>query len=243
MKTFLEVSMITLTCILPFVFSSLAFDRNRESKKHFTNAENLFMMCVGSLAPALVILYVVYSQTEGFDAIGLSAHPQLPNQVAIFVGLVAVVFGAYILAVAYRLFQKNKPEQEEPSPILKLFEQYRTPLERIVYLIGLSFLVIEEDLLCRGYLVLYWGAKTHTYLPWVLLSLSVSVVMHLYQGKNLKFILSHLLFAGIMIGMTLLTRNLLTAIGGHLYYDIVFTITQWNRLDKQRSAGTPAANP
>jgi membrane protease YdiL (CAAX protease family) len=97
----------------------------------------------------------------------------------------------------------------------------------------LSEVVISEDIVFRGYLVLFCGIITGSFLPWVILSICFSVIVHLYQGRKISYILFHGIGAAVFIGVTIFTHNIVSAIVAHLLYDIPWTLGIWRNADKQ----------
>ena len=136
-----------------------------------------------------------------------------------------------------KLRKKQEPAPQpttldESLPQIEAVIRYKKFWERTAHLLVLIFEVVAEDLLSRGYLVLFMGTRTHSFIPWIIVSIAFSVVAHLYQGKNRKNILSQFLFAAFFIGITIATKNLLAAIAPHLLIDIAFTFNIWRRSDK-----------
>lgn len=93
----------------------------------------------------------------------------------------------------------------------------------------LPFVVMAEEIVYRGYLVLLLGTRTGMYVPWMILSVILSIVIHLYQGIKLVNIVSHLAFASLFIGLTVATQNLAAAIGPHLVYNFIYTVRIWGQ--------------
>ena len=83
-----------------------------------------------------------------------------------------------------RLVQKREQKIDLAEPAMKVFAVQRSTWERIVFLPILFLGVIGEELLYRGYLVLILGNETGFMALWVLLSIVLSVVAHLYQGRS-----------------------------------------------------------
>ena len=66
-------------------------------------------------------------------------------------------------------------------------------------------------------------------LLWALLSVTLSVVGHLYQGRSR--VIYHLLFAAMAVVMTVLTGNILMATAMHLYANLITVLKVWSVTD------------
>jgi membrane protease YdiL (CAAX protease family) len=135
-----------------------------------------------------------------------------------------------IYGLGYRLICKRKLEVDPADSAVRMFSIQRTILERMVFLPILFLGVISEELLYRGYLVLILGNEVGPVLLWILLSVLLSVVAHLYQGRSR--IIWHLLFAIIATSTTALTGSILMSTAMHLYVNLISALKVWSMADK-----------
>jgi membrane protease YdiL (CAAX protease family) len=207
-------------------------------RPNFTGKEEIVRYWIGATAMILTVLYVATNHVNGLSLIGLISDKS-KNASAVDVGMVsfAIVMGIYILGI--KILQKEKKLADQPLditlPHIERIILYKNFWERLAYLIDLSEMVIAEELVFRGFLVLFCGTVTGSYVPWIIVSISFSVIVHLYQGKKTSYILFHAMAAAVFIGVTIFTRNILSAITAHLFYNIPWTIGIWSRTDKQIS--------
>lgn len=104
---------------------------------------------------------------------------------------------------------------------------YVSGWERLAWITTLPFGVIAEELVMRGYLILFIGSLTHAMILWAAISVLITVVLHLYQGRDAETILTHIVFAVIFTGLTLYTQNILASITAHLILNFFTTINIW----------------
>jgi len=185
-----------------------------------------------------VVTLVASFQPDGLNAIGVDLEVKARNFAALvegfcwFAGILILVYFIYRFG-----FGRKKPNEfdvrisERPEVIETA--KFRSGVERLVYLSILPVCVIAEEFVYRGYLVLYLGSRSGAYLPWAVFSVVLSVIVHLYQGRDLRNILIHLLLAVSLVGITLLTKNLFASITGHLFNNLAFTLNVWRLSDDQ----------
>ncbi|MGB8645349.1 MAG: CPBP family glutamic-type intramembrane protease [Anaerolineae bacterium] len=251
MRTLFEFIAVVSVGVLPAVLGSVMQLSRPEVVVRMTAGEQLLNRGLRALMIIAVVMLVALDQPGGLTALGM---PRANNEslVATMWGLI-VMGGALWIYVAVRTIVSRlrpnaaaAPAPVPPRPWLASTTVYRSGWERVAFLVVLAFTVIAEDLVFRGYLVLWWGARTGTFIPWAVLSVALSVLVHLYQGRGapapdglpvsplrtplmLRTILFHAGLAGLFVGVTVVTHNLAAAIVPHLWYDIVWTVGVWRR--------------
>jgi len=96
--------------------------------------------------------------------------------------------------------------------------------QKLLYFIDLWLAVIGEELVYRGYLILLLGSQTGNLYAWMAFSATLSVVVHLYQGRTWRVAISHMLLACLFIFVAVITNSLFAAIIPHLVYNTVWLI-------------------
>jgi membrane protease YdiL (CAAX protease family) len=176
-----------------------------------------------------LIAYIAAVHPGGFADFGLIIPAGKIFDTLLF-GLLTAAYLSLVFVVS-RL--RSRSEQERRESLLRGifraggFSHYRTLGLRAAYLLVLWTGVIAEDVVFRGYLVLGLGAYTGSYWPWVIVSVLLSTVLHLYQGLHRQVILAQALFAGLFITLTLWTGNVYAAILAHLIYDTIWVVRGW----------------
>lgn len=234
MKSIIEFGAIFAVGILNHMIGAFFYSKRSDFQKSFTTTENLLRNWVGSISGILVVLLVALNQPKGLASVGIITNGNTNDKNPVFIGIMAISFYIIILAGIQRLvnyFRKITPENkiDLSNPAVIGLYQYRNKQEKLAYLTVLPFIVISEDLIYRGYLVLMLGSKTHTNLPWIFLSVVLSVIIHLYQGRKASYLLFQATAALLFIGLTIWTGNIFTPIIAHLYYDILWTLGVWKK--------------
>lgn len=232
MKSIIEFGAIFAVGILNHMIGAFFYSKRSNYQQVFTPTENLLRYWGGSISGILVVLLVAINNSNGLISIGIITNGNTGNP--IFIGIISISFFLIFLAGIQRLINyiRKIPSENKidlSNPAVTGLSQYQSKLERLAYLTVLPFVVISEDLIYRGYLVLMLGSKTQSYLPWIILSVILSVIIHLYQGRNITTMLYQAAFALYFIILTIWTGNILTPITAHLYYDILWTLGVWKK--------------
>lgn len=238
MKPIIEFGAIFVVGVLNHMIGAFFYSKRSDYQKLFTTTENLLRYWVGSISGILVVLLVAMNSSNGLASVGIIRNASNDKN-PFFIGIISISFLIFFLAGIQSLanyFRKVTPENkiDLSNPAVTGLFKYENKLERFAYLTVLPFVVISEDLIYRGYLVLMLGSKTQSYLPWIILSVVLSVIIHLYQGRNITNVLYQATFALLFIGLTIWTGNILTPIVAHLYYDTLLTLGVWKK-EKNRT--------
>jgi len=229
MSPVLEFSVIFAVAILPQIAYSFFIAEIRDVLSKLTNRWKLISSLVNRAGMILLALFVAAGQPRGLLSIGLDFSPsQMPK--VLIVG--ALASGYLSLIFVFSKFRSGKSREERETLQRQTYESlgystYKTAADKAFSLINLWLSVIAEELVYRGYVILVLGARTGTYLPWILLSITFSVLVHLYQGFNWKIALSHAFLACVFIAVMLLTGNIVTALIPHLVYDTIWLYRRW----------------
>ncbi|RME55841.1 CPBP family intramembrane metalloprotease [Candidatus Parcubacteria bacterium] len=234
MKAIIEFCAIFAVGILNHVMGAFFYFVRSDYEQIFSPTENLLRLWWASLSGISVVLLVAINQPEGLASVGIVASDATP----LFVGIVSISLIVLFLGGVQGLinyFLRPSPENKTllSNPVAKRVAQYQNKLGKSAYLTVLPFAVASEELIYRGYLVLMLGRRTHTYLPWVILSVALSVIIHLYQGRSVTNVLYYAIFALCFIGLAVWTGNIMTPIVAHLYYDLMWTFGVWEKATVQ----------
>lgn len=186
---------------------------------------------------ALVTLVAII-QPKGLNTIGINPDLKTANFAAAvegfcwFAGVLILFFFLYRFVLGKKSPNEFDVRSSDRPEIVSMIN-IRDGLERFVYLSILPVGVIAEEFVYRGYLVLLWGERSGNVLLWGALSVGFSIIVHLYQGINLRNLCIHFVLAASLTAITILTNNLLAAITGHLFNNLAFTLNTWRLADNQ----------
>jgi membrane protease YdiL (CAAX protease family) len=243
MQVFLEFLVVFTVCILPQIAAALFILHDPDYTKRWSPGERTVLGWITHSAAILLVVYIAYNQPTGPAALGL----RLPKGVRLITLFVGGLTTLYLVALSFSDRLRSQKVREEREVIRKAvfkaggFSNPQGFRSRTAFLGSIWLGVIAEDLVFRGYLVLGLGTQTGLLWPWVLLSLLLSVAVHLYQGLNWRIMLSQALFALIFIIAVLVTGNVFAAILPHLVYDTIWLLRGWAKSPAQELAQIEAA--
>lgn len=235
------------------VLGSFSRIRHPEYDTSVKASDHLLLYWFSALAVIAVVLLAALDQPGGLAELGIptlresntdaECWPFLLGYLLIFA---PSFFGGWVRRRSGRPREANL-DPSRPSVAMAL--QYRDGWQRLAYLSVLPFIVTSEDLVFRGYLILFMASRTAILIPWLVISILLSVVIHLYQGRDVKTIGTHIYFAGLFAGLIIWTHNILIPIGLHLFYNATVTIGIWRwatpedvgPMPRNRSAGAKLA--
>ncbi len=236
MRSIFEFLAIFTTSILNHIIGAFFYSKRPDYMKSFTVTENLLRDWGSSISAIFVVVLVASNQPDGLASIGIltGQSSAVTNLNAILIGLISI--SLLVIAIAYGQkfilhVRKKEPETkiDVSNPAVGRVLQYRDISELIAYLSVLPFIVISEDLVYRGYLVLLLGNRTHTFIPWIILSIILSIIVHLYQGRKINYMALIAISSALFIGLTIATGNILAPIAGHLFYDLSWAVGIWKK--------------
>lgn len=238
MKDWVEFAAVASVGILPYLVGTVLLIRRPTYHLIFSPAEQLARLWIGAVSVIAVTLFVAVNQPDGLASLGLYPGRGVFNFGAAWTGMLGLAVLSIVIFMGHKLLRRSRPEPDLSRPPAADILRYRNGWERVAYLTTLPLLVAAEEVVCRGYLVLLWGSRVGTYVPWFILSVTLSVVMHLYQGRDLSTIVFHLMSAAFCVGLVVFTRNLMSAIGPHLFWNICCVHEVWKR-GKQEGGQLP----
>lgn len=206
-----------------------------KTRNAFQNAVREWLPAWASIA---LVTLVAFIQPEGLNAIGINPEVKTANFAAAVEGFCWFAGVLILFYFIYRIVLGRKNPNDfdvhlSERPEIVSVSAIRGSLERFVYLSILPVGVIAEEFVYRGYLVLLWGERSGDMLLWGAASIGFSIIVHLYQGINLRTLIIHLVLAASLTAVTILTKNLLAAITGHLFNNLAFTLNTWRLADNQ----------
>ncbi|MCL4530123.1 MAG: CPBP family glutamic-type intramembrane protease, partial [Chloroflexi bacterium] len=238
-KTILEFCAILLIGVLNYLLGTFFWIKNLDFKTGFSASDHLLNRWLSAMSTIVVVLLVANNQPNGVAFVGLYPSGKNNNISALLSGIAITYVALLVYALIYRLISRTKgkketaPDLDMSNPLIAEDIKYHDWRERLAYLTVLPLMIISEDLVFRGCLVWFLGNKTGTFLPWVIISIALSIIMHLYQGRNLRTVITHFIYASVFVGLLIIFRNLLAAISAHLFLDTLFTAQIWLRIKAQ----------
>lgn len=245
MRFALEFLTIITVGVLPNLYAALLDIRNPDYLKKaelFSVFETLPSTWLSAMSSIFVVLLVAYQQPNRFLSIGLRSGQWGNNIIAVLIGYFGLVVFAILFAVGQKLFllfvkQASPLTVDTSNPWVTSNLRYQDNWERLANLTVLPFSAISEDLIYRGYFILYLGRLTNTFIPWAVISIFIMVLIHLYQGKNTRIIIYHFLLACLFTGLTIATQNILAPITAHIVFNFMNKLKLWN-LEKKHNQTT-----
>jgi membrane protease YdiL (CAAX protease family) len=249
MKFILEFFAVFFVGILPSLLSTFLYLSNPNYLKiaeKYDVFEKLLNRWVRDLGSISVVLLVAYLQPNGFASVGLKFNDPANNIGAFFVGGSGLTFFLILLGIGQRIIlrlmkQPSPPVIDTANPWVTDSLHYQSIWERLAYLAVLPFSAISEEFIYRGYLVLFLGTLTNTFIPWAVISIVLTVVLHLYQSRNSRTIILHFLLASFFVGLTISTQNILAPITAHIFLNLMNQLRLWI-VAKEKDLPTPTAN-
>jgi membrane protease YdiL (CAAX protease family) len=242
MKTLLEFSIVFVGMILPQILSSLFRVQIRRMQEGIPNLLRLSLQGLNYAGSILVLLYIAIGQPGGLASIGLTLVPsQLPRTLYMAAGATCYLLLVFVI-IRFRSKDVQQDVQIRQRQVLAAmgYSQYRALPERVAAMINLWLGVVVEELVFRGYLILLLGARTGSYIPWLVFSIFLTVTVHLYQGFTWKVAYAHVFFAGVFIVAALVTGNLVAALIPHLVYDTVWILQGWSHAKELKALAPPS---
>jgi membrane protease YdiL (CAAX protease family) len=245
MKAILEFIAVASTAIVPSIYGALRSRRLPVDTEESSPMERLFGGLLLSVSAIAVVLIISLGQSEGLRSVGFFNGEEGSILSPYMVAMLGFIGVAFILWVVQRLLHIDPKERFAPSKphIARIIQYDRNRWERLAFLAQLPLAVMAEELVYRGYLVLLLGTYTGTYIPWIILSIALSVVVHLYQGRDKITILSHLLMATLFVGVAVYSGSIIPATTVHFLGNAAFTFRIWSQASKQKKAEEDVGRP
>lgn len=232
-----EVLLVSIVAILPSVVGSLiAFarpDSNRRRLEAIGPLQISVFRFMQSLSGIAAVTLVALHQPEGLASVGLRiGRGDLVADAALTSLLIVVSISAAALIMA-SLLRKRRPAKDEALSDAPLeITSQKSLLDRLLFATVMPLSAIAEEMTYRGYLVLLCVGRTGSLAPWVLLSVGLTVTVHLYQGLQARRFIFHATFAGLMIWLTLYTGGIEGPILIHALLNTVTFGRAWRQVDR-----------
>ena len=221
-----EFFTVFILAILPQILSSFYPDEMRDVLSKLPGNWRFFSTLPSRIGVILLVLYISASRRDDFHSIGLNFQ-QAASPLALFAtgfltGYLLLIF------VVSRLRSKKVKDQivnvRQRTMAGLVYSPTAGVWQKLLYFIDLWLAVIGEELVYRGYLILLLGSQTGNLYAWMAFSATLSVVVHLYQGRTWRVAISHMLLACLFIFVAVITNSLFAAIIPHLVYNTVWLI-------------------
>lgn len=235
MKTILEFIVVAIVGILPNIYGAVLSIRRPNYTNELSPGELIVRRLLNSLSQISVVLLVALNHPSGLAAVGIYPGYDVSSSNPIVIGMTALLCLYLIIGIAQRvLYRGEKIEIDFTRPDIVQTIHYQNTWERLADLTVLPFEVVGEELVYRGYLVLLLGRVTGTLIPWAILSIGLSILIHLYQGRNRLMVLSHFLTFTLLAGLTIFTGNIGAAIAAHLLNNFLNAFLIWARAGREK---------
>ena len=236
MRSIVELIAVLGLGVFPFLVSSILTLRDVR-KNAMDPFWGLAYRLVDNLSIIALVVFVAMSNPDGLAAVGLRFGKGIENWNGVVWALFGLELPLLVWAIVFRLIRKRRSQpQQSADPSNMAADDYRTPLERLAFLLALIWAVAAEDLAFRGYLVLVWGMRLGSYWLVVLVSVLLSIVAHLYQGRSPQLILWHGIFAATMSGLLIWSGNIIPIIIAHFVLDGMLFFRRWRRIRSDASS-------
>ena len=226
MRLILEFSVVFIVAILPQVLTSFYPDEMRALLGRLPGNWKYLSTLPNRIGVILLVLFISASRLDEFRSIGLNLTEALSPTALIVTGLLT---GYLLLIFVFSRLRSKKVRDESANvrqtTLAALRYSDTTGFWKKLFAFGdLWLAVIGEELVYRGYLILLLGRQTGNLFPWIAFSVTLSIVIHLYQGRTWRLAISHMILASLFIFAAVVTNSLFAAIIPHLVYNTVWLI-------------------
>jgi membrane protease YdiL (CAAX protease family) len=241
-----ELILVAAVAILPSAAGSLFSVLHPEAARRRLEATDPFqislMRFVQSIGGIAAVLLVALGQPEGLASIGIRLGQPVVLTDALLTSLLIVV-SILVAVLVVRLLLGPRLKRDETSPHGRLLEFafHKTRWDRMLYATVMPFSAVAEEMTYRGYLVLLFADRTGNLVPWILLSIGLTITIHLYQGIRVPLILFHTVYAALMIWLTLYSGGIEGPILIHATWNTVNFIRTWQAADREVAQDRPGS--
>jgi membrane protease YdiL (CAAX protease family) len=227
-----EFLTVFILAILPQILVSFYPEKLRVLLVNFPDNWRFLSTLPSRLGVILLILYLALSRQDDLNIMGLNLQNVFSFKTLFAAGFLTVYL-LLIFVVVDRRSKRMQPEirsVQERTLLAMRIPPHAAGLHKALAFVDLWLAVIGEELVYRGYLILMLGRESGSYMPWIIFSLILSVLIHLYQGRHLRLILTHLILAGFFILAMMVAQSLWAAIIPHLVYNTVWLTRTLRRM-------------
>jgi membrane protease YdiL (CAAX protease family) len=225
----LEITIVALVCFVPPIIGSIYQVKSPDAGKPLENCSQIFIKFSYDLAKIFLLIYIALNQYGSLSAVGIGYTG--PGG-----GECGVVDIALILILIYGYLLKRLKKIEVVNLKVRTSFEYRTFSQRFYYYISLVVSVIAEEMLYRGYLVLLLGNLTGQVFLFAVISIVLSVIVHLYQG--LWAIPFHIIMASSLVAISIIGGSIYFSFAFHMFWNTISIIKIWIAQDRKSKAAT-----
>ncbi len=227
-----QVMILLSITILPTIVGNLLhmwgvieLNRNR------TMLEAFFSSTFHSLTIIMIILFFQSRFIDGLSMIGLVPLSKFLIFDNLATGLFVFMLMSIIMGLVQKFVYKYSKDHKERVLYNEDLSLFRSPFSRILALLMLGLMVMSEEIIYRGYLVIFLGGITHFPIGLGLTSIIFTVLGHLYQGN--EKIIYHVLLSMMFVSIVLLTRTIFVTLTIHLLINYSYACSIWRRMEKE----------
>ncbi len=169
-----------------------------------------------------LILYIGARQENGLRTIGI----YLGQSYLILFGTFAY---SLLVLVVFLVSRKNVQAAKDIAPSFdaKVMCSFLTTSQKLFHVTHLALCAVKEELVFRGYLILLWGKRTNMIIPIAVVSSILFVLSHRQHFENKNHLYWIILFTFVVTLSTLLSNNIMLALGMHIFGNILVTVKVW----------------
>lgn len=194
----------------------------------FTRLGIVYRILTGFFQPLgiiMLMLYIASRSPEGWKKIGLHINDvDLAETGVLLAGVLLLYLFAYLQAALI------KPKKVDA--VSQMFGDFDTRPQRLAYWLSMLVGILAEELVFRGYLVLWLGAQTGNIVFWAIVSVVLSVLAHLYQGVSR--IGMHVIMATTLVLVAITAGNIVLVVLFHIFWNSVQVFRIWAQMDAGR---------
>lgn len=179
----------------------------------------------------LVIMYIVVVSNSSFRIIGIDKLSFFEYLDLFLYGLLIWLVIGLIIQIISRYSRKDDYWSRIEDDIYVLF-RCETQFQRLITALVVPIAVVSEEMLFRGFLIIYLGRIYNSMLFFGIISIVLSVTSHLYQGKTL--IMNNFVFSIVLVVITIITGKILLATIIHLINNNIVVFSRW-RIENKKS--------
>jgi len=226
-----QVMILLLISILPTLVGNILHIRGViDLNRNRTMSEVLFSGTFHSLAIIMIILFFQSRIIDGLTKIGLVPLSKFLIFDNLATGLIVFILLSIILGLVQKFRLRYSKDYKERVLFIEDLILFQSQISRILALLMLGLMVISEELLYRGFLVIFLGGVTHFPIGLGLTSIVLSILGHLYQGR--EKIIYHIIFSMMFVSIVLLTRTIFVSITIHMLINYSYAFSVWRRIEK-----------
>jgi membrane protease YdiL (CAAX protease family) len=193
---------------------------------------------LGKIGIMVAILCFLYSNKIALEDIGLprQTRAEVKSNIISF----GIIFGG-LFFLSFLLLSKNEIDGQKlhNNRWPQYITESRTKIQRFWAIICMYFSCLSEELLFRGFIVIFLGLYFNHPFFIGIISVILSILAHLYQGK--EYILYHLLFSILIVRFAFESKDITLCFLLHTFINYISMIRYWHFTDINKALkGNPA---